>query len=135
MKWVIASLVIATTTRNITEMMMEHTNGTGCGENRYFSLYPRNAFCCGGDPEHPWVWNKQKVWRIKPWLPEKGPISGVCLARAGVGNRMMDNFPGCACKQGSDLKLKQAQKFFAQGQSPNISKVHLNRNRICTYTW
>ena len=38
MKWVFASLVIVTTTWNITEMMMEETNGTGCGETRYFSL-------------------------------------------------------------------------------------------------
>ena len=112
MKWVFASLVIVTTTWNITEMMMEETNGTGCGENRYFSFNPWNAFCCGVDPDQPWVWNSQKVWRIKPWLPGKGLTAGVCLARRGLETRMMHNYPGCACKKGSDLKLKLAKKFF-----------------------
>ena len=92
-------------------MIMKETNGTGCGENQYFSLNPRSAFCCGVDPDQPWVWNGQNVWRIKPMVPENGHMSGICLARRGLGTRMRVSYPGCACKKGSDLKLKLAKIF------------------------
>ena len=93
----IVSLLMVASGFNRTELMMKWTNGTGCAKNEYFSLGPRNAFCCEANPNNPWVlksrdpWHNGEVWRLRPT---------VCLSRGCTGTRQSRSIPGCTCKKG-----------------------------------
>ena len=98
MKLIVPLLMVASGF-NMTELMMKETNGNGCAQNEYFSLRPRNAFCCEANPEDPWVLkgeNNREVWRLQPT---------VCLSRGsrtGPNTKEFCTRPGCACKKGHD---------------------------------
>ena len=98
MKLIVPLLMVASSF-NMTELMMKETNQYGCAKNEYFSLHPRNAFCCEDNSKDPWVLkgeNDREVWRLRPT---------VCLSRGsrtGPNTKEFWTRPGCACKKGHD---------------------------------
>lgn len=79
------------TSRNLTQLMMDMTNGVGCAENEHFSLSPQNAFCCEMD---------RRDLRDKYAKVKKLPLSkNVCIPGPKSGNKMAP-IPGCMCNEG-----------------------------------
>ena len=92
------------TARNLTELMMDMTDGVGCAENEHFSLSPQNAFCCEMD---------RRDLRVKYAKVKKlSSAPNVCKSGPNSGNKMSP-IPGCMCNEGLELNVRTKSLFGA----------------------
>ena len=91
MQLILIALIITSThaqQKNLTELMVNMTDGVGCDENEHFGSYPLNAYCCNEDLED---------FSIKRLAPN------VCWKPRILKNAER---PRCMCNKGFDLKYR-----------------------------
>ena len=92
------SLPLIDTSRNLTQLMMDMTDGVGCAENEHFSSTPEKAFCCEID---------QRDRCVKYTKVKKMPSApNVCITGTTFSNKMAP-IPGCMCNEGLDLNDRE----------------------------
>ena len=101
MKWPFLLFLLRLDCQNLTELMMDMTNGVGCGENEHFSRYKRDVFCCQDESvirrELEGASDYSKVRRLAPNVCSYGP------KKTDKGAPT----PRCICNEGLDLKFSE----------------------------